>query len=133
MKSVTILINKNDIQSLKQFCELKEMQQKQNSKAIISFTFNGKTYKDKASFMETDKKTFSIGSSLIAVRLRAVASEWPHFLRPSSPHALFSGDLPNLVLTARTLTKPVLIFLGNEQKQGVYKIRNCELQRCADE
>jgi hypothetical protein len=45
---------------------LKEMQQKQNSKAIISFTFNGKTYKDKASFMETDKKTFSIGSSLIA-------------------------------------------------------------------
>jgi hypothetical protein len=31
MKSVTILINKNDIQSLKQFCELNQMKKRKNS------------------------------------------------------------------------------------------------------
>ena len=48
---------------------LKELKEQQNSKASISFTFNKKTYKDKASFMETDKKTFSIGTSLLSEKL----------------------------------------------------------------
>ncbi len=45
---------------------IKRLKEQQNTNASISFTFNKKTYKDKATFIETAKKSFAIGSSLTA-------------------------------------------------------------------
>ena len=45
---------------------IKQLKEQQKTNASISFTFNKNTYKDKASFIETAKKSFAIGSSLTA-------------------------------------------------------------------
>lgn len=45
---------------------IKQLKEQQKTNASISFTFNKNIYKDKATFIETAKKSFAIGSSLIA-------------------------------------------------------------------
>lgn len=45
---------------------IKQLKEQQKTNASISFIFNKNTYKDKATFIETAKKSFAIGSSLTA-------------------------------------------------------------------
>ena len=71
---------------------LKEFQEQQNSNTSIIFTFNKKTYKDKASFTETDKKTFSIGTSLLSEKLTTTQIALIVDKKKSGTYTIMSGN-----------------------------------------
>jgi hypothetical protein len=71
---------------------LKEFQEQQNSNTSITFTFNKKTYKDKASFTETDKKTFSIGTSLLSEKLTTTQIALIVDKKKSGTYTIMSGN-----------------------------------------
>lgn len=71
---------------------LKELQNQQKSNSSISFSFNAKTYKDKASFMETDKKTFSIGTSLLSDKMMTTQIALIVDKKKSGSYTILSGN-----------------------------------------
>ncbi|WP_298393517.1 hypothetical protein [Flavobacterium sp.] len=71
---------------------IKQIQQQQNSKSSISFTFNKKTYKDKASFLDTDKKTFSIGTSLLSEKIMTTQINLIVDKKKTGTYAIVAGN-----------------------------------------
>ena len=78
---------------------IKQLKEQQNSRATVSFTYNNKNYKDKATFIETAKKTFVIGSSLTDDETAETQIHLEVTKKKSGAYAIVNGNQNSSLVT----------------------------------